>query len=64
MNRELLPREKYREEMIKRGEAPFTLESDIRDAHITSEIERYWKQGKSILIVFGAGHLVIQEPAL
>lgn len=39
-------------------------ESDIRDAHITSEIERYWKEGKSILIVFGAGHLIIQEPAL
>lgn len=38
--------------------------SDFRDVHITSEIERYWNEGKSIFVVFGSGHLIIQEPAL
>jgi len=38
--------------------------SDLRDANIASEIERYWKEGKSIFAVFGMGHSIIQEPAL
>lgn len=38
--------------------------SDLRDFHIASEIERYWKEGKSIFVVFGSGHLIIQRPAL
>jgi hypothetical protein len=38
--------------------------SDIRDLHIASEIERYWNEGKNIFVVFGSGHLIIQEPAL
>lgn len=38
--------------------------SDLRDVHITSEIKRYWNEGKSIFVVFGSGHLIIQEPAL
>ncbi len=38
--------------------------SDLRDLNIASEIERYWQTGKSIFVVFGQGHLIIEEPAL
>ncbi len=38
--------------------------SDIRDFNIASEIERYWNEGKDIFVVFGSGHLIIEEPAL
>ena len=38
--------------------------SDIRDLNIASEIERYWNEGKNIFVVFGSGHLIIEEPAL
>lgn len=38
--------------------------SDLRELVIVSEIERYWKEGKSIFVVFGSGHLIIQRPAL
>ncbi len=40
------------------------MHSDLREVKIVSEIERYWKEGKSIFIAFGSGHLVIQKPAL
>lgn len=39
-------------------------QSDLRDANIASEIVRYWKEGKSIFVVFGSGHLIIEKPAL
>ena len=39
-------------------------QSDLRDYKIASEIERYWNEGKNIFVVFGQGHLIIQEPAL
>ncbi len=39
-------------------------QSDLRDANIASEIERYWNEGKSIFVVFGRGHLIIEKPAL
>ena len=39
-------------------------QSDLRDANVASEIEKYWDEGKSIFVVFGSGHLIIQEPAL
>lgn len=39
-------------------------QSDMRDFKIASEIERYWNEGKSIFVVFGSGHLIIEEPAL
>ncbi|HEY4516050.1 MAG TPA: hypothetical protein VJH67_02590 [Candidatus Paceibacterota bacterium] len=39
-------------------------QSDLRDANVASEIERYWNEGKSIFVAFGSGHLIIQEPAL
>ncbi len=39
-------------------------QSDLRDANIASEIERYWNERKSIFVVFGRGHLIIEEPAL
>jgi len=38
--------------------------SDLRDTKIINEIEKLWKEGKSLFIVFGQGHLIIQEPAL
>ncbi len=38
--------------------------SDLRDMNVVSEIERYWNEGKSIFVVFGSGHLIIEEPAL
>lgn len=39
-------------------------QSDLRDLNIASEIERYWNEGKSVFVVFGRGHLIIQELAL
>ena len=38
--------------------------SDIRDQHIAEQIISYWKDGKSLFVVFGYGHLVIEEPML
>lgn len=38
--------------------------STFRNIHVTMEIERLWNQGENIFIVFGAGHLILQEPAL
>ena len=39
-------------------------QSDLRDSNIASEIERYWNERKSIFVVFGRGHLIIQRKAL
>lgn len=39
-------------------------QSELRDTNIVSEIERYWNEGKSIFVVFGRGHLIIERPAL
>lgn len=36
----------------------------IRDAHIVQQIKQAWDEGKSVFVVFGATHAVIQEPAL
>jgi|SRR3989344_1159807 len=41
-----------------------TILTDAREVNIVSEIEKYWKEGKSIFVVFGSGHLVAQRPAL
>ncbi len=38
--------------------------SMFRNVHIVSKIEDLWKEGKSMFVVFGAGHALIQEPAL
>jgi len=38
--------------------------SDLREIKIVEGIEKYWKEGKSIFVVFGSGHLIIQKPAL
>jgi hypothetical protein len=38
--------------------------SDVRDENILNEIVKYWSEGKSVFVVFGSGHLIIQEPAL
>ncbi len=40
------------------------IHSDLREIKIIEEIERYWREGKSIFIAFGSGHLIIQKPAL
>ncbi len=40
------------------------IQSDLRDFNIVSEIGRHWKEEKNIFVVFGRGHLIIQEPAL
>jgi hypothetical protein len=36
----------------------------FRDGHIVNEIEKYWKKGKSIFVIYGSSHAEIQEPAL
>src|SRR3990167_4211459 len=41
-----------------------TAHSDLRELNIVSEIEKYWKEEKSIFVVLGSGHLIIQKPAL
>lgn len=38
--------------------------STFRDVFIVSKIIDYWNQGKSLFVVFGLAHAVIQEPAL
>lgn len=39
-------------------------QSDLRDTNIAEEIVQHWNEGKNIFVVFGRGHLIIQEPAL
>jgi len=39
-------------------------DSGLRDAAILQNISRYWKSGKSLFIIYGASHAVIQEQAL
>jgi len=36
----------------------------LRDMHIVEVIEKYWNQGKSIFVIYGSTHAVIQEPVL
>ena len=36
----------------------------LRDEHIVGEVERFWKDGYSIFLLFGSAHAVIQEPVL
>ncbi|MDO8590139.1 MAG: hypothetical protein Q7R69_02605 [bacterium] len=38
--------------------------TDAREVSIVSEIERCWREGKSIFVIFGSGHLIAQRPAL
>lgn len=38
--------------------------SRLRNEHIVSEIERNWNEGKSVFVLFGASHAVIQEKAI
>jgi hypothetical protein len=37
---------------------------DVREGHIVNEIHKYWKNGYSIFIEYGASHAVRQEPLL
>jgi hypothetical protein len=41
-----------------------TILTDAREVSIVSEIEKCWKDGKSIFVIFGSGHLIAQRPAL
>ncbi len=41
-----------------------TASSRFRDEHIVEEIERRLKEYKRVLVVYGASHAVMQEPAL
>jgi hypothetical protein len=36
----------------------------IRDLEIVVQIKKHWEEGKSIYVVYGASHAVMQEPAL
>jgi hypothetical protein len=38
--------------------------STYRNVHIVSEILKFWKEGKSVFVVFGGAHAILQEPAL
>lgn len=39
-------------------------DSDIRDHYILDQIEKYWNEGKSMFIIYGCSHAVMQEPVL
>jgi hypothetical protein len=39
-------------------------DSGLRDNYILDEIEKYWKKGLSIFIIYGHNHAVMQEPVL
>ncbi len=44
---------------------PVSSESSlIRDEHIVLEIKKNWDQGKSLFVIYGSGHAIVQEPAL
>ncbi len=38
--------------------------SILRDQYILKEIEKKWHEGKSLFIVYGATHAIMQEPAI
>ncbi len=38
--------------------------SEYRNVHMFREILRLWQDGKSMFIVYGSGHLIVQEKAL
>jgi hypothetical protein len=38
--------------------------SVFRNKYILKQIKEYWEQGKSIFVLFGAGHAVAQKPVL
>lgn len=46
------------------NEVSRTDDEGIRDEYILSEIERYWKEGSSLFIIYGLQHAVILEGAL
>ncbi len=36
----------------------------FRDSYILKEIERFWNEGKSLFIVYGASHAVMHQPGI
>jgi len=39
-------------------------DAEIRDAFVTAEIVRRWREGRSVFVVFGVVHVMVQEPGL
>ncbi|MCX6701697.1 MAG: hypothetical protein NTX96_00690 [Candidatus Zambryskibacteria bacterium] len=39
-------------------------QSQFRNEYILDKIEKYWNEGYNIFIIYGAGHAVMQEPAI
>ena len=39
-------------------------DSGLRDNYILDEIDKYWKKGLSVFIIYGYSHAVMQEPVL
>lgn len=39
-------------------------DSGLRDEYIVAEIEKYWKRGMNIFIIYGVSHAVRQEPVI
>ena len=38
--------------------------TEVRDKHIIREIEQLWREGYSIFVVYGKGHIPVQKPML
>lgn len=38
--------------------------SQLRDAYMVSEIYKNWVKGRSVFVVYGFGHAIVQKPAL
>ena len=38
--------------------------SELRDTYIVKEIERFWKKGKNLFVIYGTSHAVIQEAVI
>jgi len=37
---------------------------ELRDEHILQEVQKHWRQGRSLFLIFGSGHAVRLEPAV
>ncbi len=37
---------------------------ELRDEHILSEVQKHWRQGRSLFLIFGSAHAIRLEPAL
>jgi hypothetical protein len=39
-------------------------DAGFRDLYILGEIEKYWKEGKNVFVIYGFSHVVMHEPVL